>query len=42
MAAGRWLRAGSQYPMAKPMGYDYGFPRSFNGKNGTAGIGKKI
>jgi hypothetical protein len=25
VAVGRWPRAGSQYPMARPMGYDYGF-----------------
>jgi hypothetical protein len=41
-AVGRWPLAGSQYPMARPMGYDCGFSRSLNGKNGTAGIGKKI
>jgi hypothetical protein len=28
--------------MAKPMGYDYGFSRSLNGKSGTAGNGRII
>ena len=37
-----WPLAGSQYPKARPMGYDYGFSRSLNGRSGTAGIGKMI
>jgi hypothetical protein len=42
VAVGRWPLAGSQYPMARPMGYDYGFPRSLNGRSGTADNGKEI
>ena len=46
MRSGRWPMAGNQGPVANTqwlgMGYDYGFPRSLNGRSGTAGNGKKI
>jgi hypothetical protein len=54
LAGGRWPLAGGRWPLAVsrglvantqwlwPMGYDYEFSRSLNGRSGTAGNGKKI